>query len=305
MSALSAAAVAAIDDLALAARIVVEGVRAGGHRSPFHGFSAEFRQHRPYRAGDDLKHLDWKLLARTERLYTRQYSESTSMAVMLVLDTSASMAFPDDGVSKLRYATIVAAALAHLVITQGDAAGLVTVGGDDATAVLPARSGRAHLAALSARLDRLTAAGTWHPADAIARGARLLRRRGVLLVLSDFYDDEDATRTALRRAARGGHDVAMLQLSSAAEREFPYRGELAFEDMESGARRFVDTRAAAPAYRAAVDAFHARCRAGAQQDGLDYALFSTATPPAQALRHYLLRRGEPAPPGSAALPAPR
>src|SRR3954470_23731668 len=101
-SALSASVVAAIDDLELAARRVVEGLRAGGHRSPFHGFSADFQQHRPYRVGDDLKYLDWKILARTDRLYSKQFRETTSMSVMLVLDASASMAFPEQGVSKFR-----------------------------------------------------------------------------------------------------------------------------------------------------------------------------------------------------------
>src|SRR5579862_4574869 len=113
-SSLSADVVAAIDDLELAARLVVEGLRTGGHKSPFHGFTTEFRQHRPYRAGDDLKYLDWKLFARSDRLYTRQFHETTNLSVMLVLDSSASMAFPHEGVSKLRYGAIAAAALAYL-----------------------------------------------------------------------------------------------------------------------------------------------------------------------------------------------
>src|SRR4051812_14581940 len=110
-SSLSADVVAAIDDLELAARIVVEGLRTGGHRSPFHGYSTEFRQHRPYRLGDDLKHLDWKLYARSDRLYTRQFRETTNLSVLIVLDSSASMDYPADGVSKFRYAQIAAAAL--------------------------------------------------------------------------------------------------------------------------------------------------------------------------------------------------
>src|SRR5881628_3886180 len=130
MTALSPAVVAAIDDLELAARIVVEGLRTGGHRSPFHGYSTEFRQHRPYRAGDDLKHLDWKLFARSDRLYTRQYLETTNLSVMIVLDTSASMGFPEPGVSKLRYGAILAAALAHLVSERGNAVGLMTMNGE-------------------------------------------------------------------------------------------------------------------------------------------------------------------------------
>ena len=112
MSSLSPTVVAAIDDLELAARIVVEGLRTGGHRSPFHGYSTEFRQHRPYRIGDDLKYLDWKLYARSDRLYTRQFRETTNLSVLLALDTSASMGFPEQGVSKFRYGQVVAAAQA-------------------------------------------------------------------------------------------------------------------------------------------------------------------------------------------------
>src|SRR5215510_16427308 len=131
MSSLSPAVVAAVHDLELAARLVVEGMRAGPHRSPFHGYSAEFQQHRPYRAGDDLKYLDWKILARTDRLYTRQFRETTSMSVMIVLDTSASMGFGAGGQepSKLRYAAVIAAALSWLIIEQGDAVGLMMMSG--------------------------------------------------------------------------------------------------------------------------------------------------------------------------------
>lgn len=374
-SALSAPAVAAIEDLELAARMVVEGLRAGGHRSPFHGFSAEFQQHRPYRAGDDLKHLDWKLLARTERLYTRQFRETTNMSVMIVPDTSASMGFPggefsqagssaegssgrersrerkagqeragqerpgqehagrgrtgrgdaEAGISKLHYATILAASLSYLVVTQGDSAGILTTSSTRGTTsgrtsarsaraantaraartspdppgrpdprptldYLPARGGRAHLRSLIARIDGLRAEGAWEPERAISRAAELLRRRGVIVVISDFYDDEAATLAALRRVRQRGHDVVMLQLISEQERTFPYTGETEFEDLESGARRTVDARAAGEAYRREYEAFLARCRTSALRSGVDYALVSTADPPARALRRFLLAR---------------
>ncbi len=197
-TALSAAVIAGIDDLELAARLVVEGSRAGGHRSPFHGYNAEFQQHRPYRTGDDLKYLDWKILARTDRLYSKQFRETTSMSVMIVLDTSASMAFPEEGVSKMRYASIVAASLAYLISRQGDAVGLMTMS-RGALSYLPARGGRLHLRSLIARIDRLTAEGAWQPDRVIARGSELLKRRGVVLVISDFYDAEELTRRELRR----------------------------------------------------------------------------------------------------------
>ncbi len=171
MSALSPAVVAAIHDLELAARLVVEGMRAGGHRSPFHGFSAEFQQHRPYRAGDDLKHLDWKILARTDRLYSKQFRETTSMSVMIVLDTSASMAFPEQGPGKFRYAAIVAAALAWLISSQGDAVGLMTMD-QGGFVYLPARGGRPHLRSL------ITRTRPHHAARRMAAGTRDRARRG-------------------------------------------------------------------------------------------------------------------------------
>src|SRR5689334_8274482 len=131
---------AGIADLELAARIVVEGLVSGLHRSPFHGYSAEFSQYRHYRPGDDLKYVDWKLAARTDRVYTKQFRETTNTAASIVVDTSASMAFPDGDLSKARYAIVAAAALAHLISTQGDAVGLVT-----ANTFLGARAGRQHL----------------------------------------------------------------------------------------------------------------------------------------------------------------
>ena len=300
MSSLSPAVAASVDDLELAARVVVEGLRAGGHRSPFHGYSAEFQQHRPYRAGDDLKYLDWKILARTDRLYSKQFRETTSMSAMLVLDTSASMAFPETGLSKFRYASIIAASLAYLISAQGDAVGLMTMA-NDAFGYIPAKAGRPHLRSLIARVDRLRPAGRWDPERAIARGAELLKRRGLMIVISDFYDAEDATRRELRRVARRGHDVTMLQVMSPEETSFSYSGGVELEDLESGERRLVDPASVQAEYRAAVADFLERCRTLAHRDGVDYALMSTGAPPERVLRDYLVRRGAKHQSGHAAL----
>jgi uncharacterized protein (DUF58 family) len=297
MPVLSSSVVAAIDDLELAARLIVEGARSGQHRSPFHGFTATFSQHRPYRPGDDIKHLDWKLLARTNRLYTRQFSETTNLAVMLVLDASASMDFPappggsDDAAvpSKFRYAITMAAALAYLIITSGDAVGLFTES-QGRPVYLPARGGRSHLRAVLTALARLQPAGAWSLDRAIARGADLLKRRGVMLVLSDFYDATETTWRELRRTGRRGHDVGLLQVLSRDEIAFPYHADVEFDDIETGERRHLDADAAAPAYRAAVAGFLEQSRRHAHRDGVEYALWPTDEPPARALRSYLLRR---------------
>jgi uncharacterized protein (DUF58 family) len=283
--------VAAIDDLELAARLIVEGSRSGHHRSPFHGFSNEFSQYRAYRPGDDLKYLDWKLLARTDRLYTRQFRETTNMSVVLVVDTSASMNFPVQAPSKFRYAIIMAAALAHLIISQGDAVGLMTMQGEKLVWV-PARGGRAHLRLLLAQLEKLTPSSVWDAPRVVTRAADLLKRRGVILAISDFYDHEDATRVELRRVVRRGHDVAVLQVISREEIDLPFKSDVEFEDLETGARVVVDARAARGVYRDQVAAFLERWRTGSRRDGLDYALVHTDEKPSDALRTYLVKRGQ-------------
>lgn len=291
MSALSPAVVTAIDDLELAARVLVEGLRVGGHRSPFHGYGAEFHQHRPYRAGDDLKYLDWKVFARSNRLYTRQFRETTNVAVMLVLDTSASMAFPSEpgALSKFRYGVILAAALAYLASEQGNAVGLMTETNGEMV-YLPARSGRVHLRALLATLDRLQVGGAWEPARVIGRAAELLARRGLLMVLSDFYDDEVGTQRELRHTVQRGHDVAMLQVIAGGERRLSFAEPVEVEELETGARQLVEPAAVATAYNAAVVDFLARTRDLAVHEGMDYGLFVTDQPPEQTLRDYLVRR---------------
>jgi len=289
VSALSPDVVAAIDDLELAARLVVEGARAGEHRSPFHGFNLEFSKYREYRPGDDLKYLDWKALARTDRLYTRQFRETTNMSVVFVLDASASMAFPDDDVSKFQYASIVTAAMAYLVIAGGDAAGLMAMN-DDGLTYLPARGGRAHLQLLLQRLARIEAKGRWRPRHAISRAAELLRRSGMLVVMSDFYDDEEETLVELKRAGARGHEVVMLQLLSPQEIDLPYRGPMEFADLEGGALRLTDATASREAYRDAVAAFCDGWRGRARAGGIEYERFVTDQPPSRALRQYLVRR---------------
>lgn len=286
---LNAKVVASIDDLELASRRIVEGLRAGHNRSPFHGFSTEFRQHRPYRQGDDLKYLDWKLFGRSDRLYTRQFHETTNLAALIVLDTSASMAFPTDDLSKFRYAAMIAAALAHLISGQGDMVGLMTMS-NGGLSYLPARGGRLHLRSLLARIAGLTPAGAFDAPRAIGRAAQLLRRRGIVIVISDFYDAEDTTRRELRRVAQYGHDVAMLHVMSPAELALPYQGHIELEDLESGAKRLTDAASIAPQYQAAVQDFLVRCRREALRSGIDYAMMLTDAPPETALRDYLLAR---------------
>jgi uncharacterized protein (DUF58 family) len=287
---------ARLADLELVARIIVEGLVSGLHRSPFHGYSAEFSQYRHYRQGDDLKYVDWKLVARTGRLYTKQFRETTDMAATLVLDTSASMGFPEASrtggteaagaaVSKFRYAVIAAAALAHLISGQGDAVGLHA--GDR---YIGSRAGRQHLRGLLAALTSLDALGTWDGAETVRRAAERLKRRGLLLVFSDFYDDEERTLAELRRASRMGHEVVLFQILTREEIELPYRRDLEFTDLETGRRLAINAGLVRRDYQDAVTAFLERWRSRAGAEGFQYSLVVTDTPPERALRNFLLAR---------------
>ena len=281
---------AGIGDLELVARIIVEGLVSGLHRSPFHGYSAEFSQYRHYRPGDDLKYVDWKLVARTGRLYTRQFRETTNMAAAIVIDTSASMAFPAGAaLTKFRYAVMIAAALAHVIATQGDAVGLYAAA-EPGPIFLQARSGRAHLRRVLAALTALAAKGSWRPDEAVRRVAERLGRRGLLIVVSDLYDDEERTFAELRKAARMGHEVIVVQPMSREEIEFPYRRDLEFVDLETGQTIPLNAGFARSEYRIGVAVFLERCRTRAASEGFQYSLVVTDTPPARALRGILLAR---------------
>lgn len=291
---------AQIADLELVARIVVEGLVSGLHRSPFHGYSAEFSQYRHYRPGDDLKYVDWKLVARTDRVYTKQFRETTNLAATNVVDTSASMAFPIPSafpagvgrvlsdpprVSKFRYAVIAAAALAHLISGQGDEVGLLA-----GERFIGPRAGRQHLRGVLAALSALEATGEWKGAEVVRRAAERLKRRGLLIVASDFYDAEDATFVELRRASRMGHEIVLLQILSREEIEFPYARDFEFTDLETGRSLAINAGLAKREYKGAVAAFLESWRSRAGAEGFQYALIVTDTPPARALRNVLLAR---------------
>jgi uncharacterized protein (DUF58 family) len=243
--------------------------------------------------GDDVKHVDWKASARHDRLLTRQLHETTNASVLLVLDTSASMAYPEGAHGKFRYAQLLAAALAWLASSQGHAVGLLTsvpdamaTDGQRLLYVAP-RTGRLHVRAVLAALSRLQPAGQWPAERTLRRANALLRRRGVLVVISDFYDDEAAVRRALAEAARRGHDVRQWQVVAPEERALPAGGTLELEDLETGARQLVETGRVAARYAEAHAAFLARWRTGAQRDGIAYAQVHTDAPPDRVLRDAL------------------
>ena len=279
----------AIHDLELVARVTVEGALSGLHRSPFHGYSAEFSQYRHYRPGDDLKYVDWKLFARTDRFYTKQFRETTNTRVQAVVDASASMGFRGAvGVSKLEYARMIAGALAHLVAAQGDAPG-VTIFNERIRTYLASRPGRSHLRALLVALVNTSARGGTASPQALRRAVDLLRTRGVIVLLSDLYEKEEEVHAELKRAARMGHDVSVFHVLSREELEWPWSGDLEVEDSESG-RRVLTSASGTDACRSRIDAFVKRSRDLCIAENMTYVLARTDASPSHVLREYLLQR---------------
>jgi uncharacterized protein (DUF58 family) len=284
-----------LGDLELLARTTVEGLRHGLHRSPFHGYSAEFSQYRHYRPGDDLKYVDWKAFGRTDRLYSRQFRETTNLSALFVIDVSRSMDFPHDAVaqSKFALARATAAVLATLVIDQGDAAGLLAVGGDSPaqTHYVPPRSGRHHLRVWLTELARLQCGGAASVANALRRAGTVLSRRGLVVVVSDLYEDED-TLSEVRRLDRMGHDVIVIHVLAREEFRLPSGGALEFEDLETGMTRTVNADAAASEYEQNVAAFLSHVESTVNREGVDYIRLVTGEPLEAALRRFLLARRE-------------
>lgn len=281
-----AADLAAIRDLELRARVAVTGARHGPHTSPLHGFGAEFREFRHYRPGDDLKHVDWKTYARTRTLYTRRFTETTNLTALVVVDASASMDFH----GKFALAKTVAAALAMLVVDQGDAAGLVALG--SRAAHVPAGRGVAHMARLLARLSRLAADGAEPFSAALARVGPRLPRHGVVIAVSDFYDDELAL-PALRRLARAGHDVVAVQTLADEEQRLLVGDDVELVDAETGQSRAAGgdgARAVRTAYTARLTAWRAHLRQSLLRDGIEPVSVTTADRLDHVLRRFLLAR---------------
>ena len=272
-------------DLELMTKATVEGLRQGLHRSPFHGYSAEFAQYRHYRPGDDLKYVDWKAFARTDRIYTRQFRETTNLSALFVVDVSRSMDFH----GKFQLARTVTAILGTLVLDQGDAAGVLAV--DDRAHFVPPRSGHHHLRVFLSAVASLRAEGATSIAEALRRAAAIVKRRGLLLVVSDLYEDA-AALAEIKRIARMGHDVIVIHTLAREELTLEVGGAAEFVDLESGRTLMVQPGAARESYVAAVHTWLATTEQQLRREGIAYLRLIADEPLEPALRRFLVgRRG--------------
>ncbi len=282
---------ARIKGLRLRARHIVEGYVAGLHRSPFRGFSIEFAEHREYVPGDDLRYVDWKVYGRTDKFYLKQYEDETNLICYLVLDASESMRYrgPESAWSKFEYARTMAAALAWLVLQQQDSVGLITFDTGIRSSVRPS-SNPSHLQQILDVLEATVPENRTAAAPIFHELAERMNKRGVVVILSDLFDDVSAWMTGLRHFRHRRHDVILLQVLDRAELDFPFSRPTRFRGLEQWPEVVTDPRALRRAYLGEFRKFLQAVRLGCRQNGVDYHEMLTDIPLDKALSSYLSAR---------------
>lgn len=282
---------ARIEGLQLRAKLIVEGYVSGVHRSPFHGFSIEFAEHREYSPGDDLRYLDWKVFGRTDKYYLKEFEEETNLFCYLVLDISQSMAYrsPAAPMSKLEYAQCAAAALAYLVLRQQDSAGLATFDHELRALVRPS-STPAHLKQLVQVMEQTRAEGKTRCGAIFHELAERFKKRGIVVVLSDLFDDVEALMTGLKHFRHRRHEVVVMHVLDRAELEFPFQRTTLFKGLEGRPDVLVEPRGVRRAYQEQFGAFLRRLKHRCRAERIDYVLLRTDHPLDVVLSSYLASR---------------
>lgn len=266
--------------LDLKAKFIIEGFISGLHDSPYYGFSSEFSEHRRYSIGDNPRHIDWKVFARTDKFYIKRFEAETNLDCHILLDVSESMAYSYGGaLTKLDYGIYMAAALGYMMIKQQDNVGLITFD-QEVTNVVPAKSKRSHLVAV---LGVLASALKHRPSrlsECLHRAADILRKRGLVILFSDLIpaegEDQDQVVEGLRHVRYRGHDVICFHILDHAELTFPFEGPVRFVDVESLRAVRADSDAVAAAYRQEVQDFVERYRTACRDDQIDFVQVDTA-----------------------------
>ncbi|MFW6170429.1 MAG: DUF58 domain-containing protein [Planctomycetota bacterium] len=300
---LDPAALQRVKNLTVTARGVVEGFITGLHRSPYKGFSIEFAEHRNYTAGDNIRHLDWRMLARTDRLYVKQYEEETNLRAQIVLDASRSMMYhSENSLSKFQYGCYLTAVLACLMARQQDAVGL-TAFDRDIQLDMPCRTSARHFGEMMRQLESL--AGNLESkvhgveqqetniADTLHRLAERFKRRCLIVLISDLYDDPEAVTRALHHFRHRRHDVMVFNVFDKAELEFPFRETMRFVDMETGEQLQIDPAFVREDYLQRIRRFIDGYRRSCNECQIDYVVTHTAVPYDFMLSRYLSKRSGP------------
>jgi uncharacterized protein (DUF58 family) len=286
--------IARLETLPLKARIIVEGALTGLHRARLHGSSVEFAEHKEYSPGDEIRHIDWKAYAKNDRYYVKRFEQEAELTTYLVLDASGSMAYRGDGLSKLEYASYLAASLAYLLIRQRDKVGLLCFGEPQLDRYVPPRARPAHLHDLLAVIDdvnRRGARGQESVSAALDRIGELSRRRRALVILlSDLFDQDERALGILKRLAAQRHDVAVFHTLDPHELELPFQGLTLFESLEAPRQLLAHPESIRRLYQRRLQTFLDRVKAECTEGGIEYHPVPTSRPLERSLLDFLTLR---------------
>ncbi|MDD3716594.1 MAG: DUF58 domain-containing protein [Candidatus Marinimicrobia bacterium] len=286
----SPAEIILLGNLRFQAKTIVEGLMLGNHSSPYHGFSVEFSQHRPYMPGDDIRHVDWQVYGKTDRYYIRQYEEETNLNTYILVDNSRSMDFRGiSPVSKYRYAQWVASALIWLLIHQNDAVGLALFN-EKIEKLYPPKSVMSYLNELLAVLQNTPCSRSTRTGDALQRIGEKLPRKGLVVLISDLLDDAASLLEGLKHLRHRGHDVLVIQLLDPEEWDLNALQKQRFRDMESDEDIKLDVRQIREEYRKKIRDFTDSLNRDCGENGIDHSLILTDTDCRSALLEFLKKR---------------
>jgi uncharacterized protein (DUF58 family) len=280
---------ARVKSLYLRAKFVVDGVMVGIHASQAKGLSSEFEEHRGYAQGDDTRHIDWKAYAKFDRYFIKEYRETTNLRAFLVVDSSSSMNYASDGVSKFDYGSTLAASLAYLMLKQQDAVGLITFS-DKIKKMIPPKAAHDHLFAIVKELEETTPEGETSAASVLQALAASLKRRGLVILISDLLDRPEEVARGLKQLRSRGSEAIVFHLLDRAEVEFPFKGPSLFQDMEEDLRVLADPQAIRSAYLETLHSLMDGYRQVCVSHQIDYIFLNTSTDLDRALLRYLTWR---------------
>ncbi|HUW29988.1 MAG TPA: DUF58 domain-containing protein [Planctomycetota bacterium] len=280
---------AKISKLDLRARLIVEGFISGLHKSPFHGFSVEFAQHREYVPGDDTRHIDWKVYGKSDRYYIKQYEQETNLKAYILLDVSESMSYTSGGMSKVEYGGCVAASLAYLMLRQQDSVGLALF--DEEVREFIRDSGHpSHLKLIVHRIEQTAPMGKTKVRGIFDDLAERIHRRGMVVIISDLFVDPDELLVSLRHFRHKRHEVIIFHVLDEYERTFPFTELTLFKGLEQYPQVFAEPRSLRRDYMAEFKSFIRKVKQGCRQHGIDYVPMTTSDSLEVALSSYLAAR---------------
>jgi len=289
---LNPSVISKLNSLELRARLVVEGFMVGLHKSPYHGFSVEFTEHRPYMQGDALKDIDWKVYGKTEKFFIKQYEEETNLRSYILLDSSRSMLFASEGnISKLEYAATLVASLSYLMIKQQDAVGL-TLYSEKINKYFPPKASKAYLQELLKQLAEVSASDKTNTASCLNSIAEKIKRRGLVIIVSDFFDDINSILSALKHFRYQKNEVIVFQIMDPLERNFSFGSDAVFKDLETDDEMTTQPYQIQKAYKEAMEKFISKIKTECLNSHIEYNLIETSMPFDKALFGYIQKRSK-------------